>query len=115
MVIDRSSVERYLWGQGCDGWRLVDAANLSVIYERVPAGQGEVPHRHAQARQFFYILSGQAVMEIDGQEYQLMPAQGIEVPPETVHRFKNISETEVEFLVISAPSTRGDRIEVVQP
>ncbi len=109
MMIDRSSAEHYLWGNGCDGWHLVKGADLSVIQERVPAGQSEKRHRHARARQFFFILKGQAVMEMGGQLHPLEAGQGIEVPPGTVHKFRNDSHSDVEFLVVSSPSTRGDR------
>ena len=34
------------------------------------------------------------------------------VPPQVKHQFKNNSKTEVHFLVISVPTTRGDRINV---
>jgi hypothetical protein len=38
--------EHYVWGSVCDGWRLLNEADLSVIQERVPPGQGEVRHFH---------------------------------------------------------------------
>lgn len=109
MVIDRSTAEHYLWGNNCDGWHLVKSEGLSVIQERVPAGESEKQHRHAKARQFFYILKGEAVMEMDGEAYPLDAGKGIEVPPGSVHKFRNDSMEDVEFLVISSPTTRGDR------
>jgi len=109
MVIDRSNAEHYIWGNGCDGWHLVKAADLSVIQERVPAGQSEKRHRHGKARQFFFILKGQAVMELNGQNFALTPSQGIEIPPGEIHKFKNDSDEDVEFLVVSSPPTSGDR------
>ena len=80
-----------------------------MIQERVPAGESEKRHRHVKARQFFYILKGEAVMEMDGEMYPLATRQGIEVPPGAVHKFRNDSMEDVEFLVISSPTTRGDR------
>lgn len=109
MVIDHSNTEHYLWGNGCDGWRLVKAEGLSVIQERVPPGESEKRHRHTKARQFFFILKGEAVMEMEGTAYPLGAGQGIEVPPGAVHKFRNDAIEAVEFLVISSPSTRGDR------
>lgn len=109
MVIDISNAEHYLWGNNCDGWHLVKGEGLSVIQERVPAGGSEKRHRHVKARQFFYILKGKAVMELDGEMYPLVAGQGIEIPPGAVHKFRNASMEDVEFLVISSPTTLDDR------
>ena len=110
-TIDRSSAEHYLWGGVCDGWHLVKRQDLSVIAERIPPGAGETRHFHSIARQFFYVLSGQAVMMIDGDALTLEAGQGIEVAPGTPHRIGNDSPGDVHFLVISHPTTRGDRID----
>lgn len=107
--VDRGSARHYRWGGVCDGWHLLERGDLSVIEERVPAGASEEPHRHARARQFFYILDGDAVMEVDGRRVALASGQGLEIPPGTAHRFRNDSPRDVRFLVISMPTTRGDR------
>ncbi len=108
-TVDRGNAEHYLWGEGCDGWHLLKRQDLSVIAERVPAGVREVRHRHARARQFFYVLSGRAVIELEGREIALGEGQGLEIPPGSAHQFRNDSPGEVHFLVISMPTTRGDR------
>jgi mannose-6-phosphate isomerase-like protein (cupin superfamily) len=38
--------------------------------------------------------------------------QGIEVAPGVPHQFMNESVEDVHFLVVSHPTTRGDRVEV---
>ncbi|MBB6019041.1 mannose-6-phosphate isomerase-like protein (cupin superfamily) [Paenibacillus sp. JGP012] len=40
------------------------------------------------------------------------PHEGIEIPPGAPHQMQNQSEADVEFLVISHPTTRGDRTEL---
>jgi len=110
--IDRSSAEHYIWGDVCDGWHLVKRTDMSVIAERVPPGAKETRHFHSTARQFFFILSGRAVIEINGGRVALGEGQGIEVVPGTSHQFINESPEDVHFLVVSHPSTRGDRAEV---
>jgi len=110
-AIDRLSAEHYVWGGVCEGWRLVERSDMSVIAERVPPGAGEVRHVHAAARQFFFILSGSAVIEMHGERVALAEGEGLEVAPGTPHRFVNESDADVHFLVISHPSTRGDRVD----
>lgn len=110
-----SSAEHYTWGGNCDGWHLLKDPSLSVIHERVPPQAGEVAHFHSRARQFFYILSGTATMEFANESVTLGPGQGLHVPAETIHRFANRSNEDVVFLVISSPSTAGDRTNVPMP
>ena len=47
------NAEHHLWGNACDGWRLLNREEVSVIEERVPAGSAEVMHYHQISRQFF--------------------------------------------------------------
>lgn len=102
--------EHYFWGNNCDGWRLVDEEARSVIHERMPPGTSEVRHLHTRAAQFFFVLSGIMTIEVNGIEHQLKPHEGIEVLPEVPHQVCNKSNTDIEFLVISTPNTRNDRI-----
>jgi mannose-6-phosphate isomerase-like protein (cupin superfamily) len=109
MPVSTKTAEHYIWGDVCDGWHLVKRDDISIIQERVPAGGAEVMHYHNIARQFFYILEGQGTITFDDQIVMLETGEGIEIPPKVKHQFKNPSNEDVHFLVISAPSTRGDR------
>ena len=112
--IDREKAEHYTWGTGCDGWHLVRSETLSVIEEHMPPGTAEVVHFHRHAQQFFYLLSGRALFEIDGTEVALTARQGIHVPPGVPHRIRNRSASGLEFIVVSQPPSHGDRV-VVNP
>jgi mannose-6-phosphate isomerase-like protein (cupin superfamily) len=114
LPIDPSTAEHYTWGTVCDGWHLLEGTDLSVIQERVPPGAGEVRHFHSRARQFFYVLAGSATLELTGHAVTFGPGQGVHVPPNLEHRFCNRSTEDVVFLVISSPSTMGDRTNVGQ-
>lgn len=111
-IVDIDSCEPYRWGAKSEGWRLLDRGDLSVIQERVPSGDRERRHFHTHARQFFFILAGEAVIEIDGVRFALKSGQGIEVAPGTPHQFVNESTDDVSFLVISAPRAHVDRTEI---
>ena len=110
-MISKDTAEHYTWGDGCDGWHLVKQPALSVIHERMPPGTAEARHYHARSRQFFFVLIGTATLEVDGAHEQLSPQQGREVPAGTPHQMFNMSEADVEFLVISQPPSHGDRVE----
>jgi mannose-6-phosphate isomerase-like protein (cupin superfamily) len=110
MVISVENAEHYFWGDVCDGWQLLKREDMSVIQERVPPGGSEVMHYHAKARQFFYILEGEGMITFEDKAVALKKGQGIEIAPQIKHQFKNQSNVNAHFLVISVPSTRGDRI-----
>jgi mannose-6-phosphate isomerase-like protein (cupin superfamily) len=107
--ISKDRAEHYTWGSGCDGWHLVKNSALSVIQERMPAGTAEARHFHRHAQQFFYILAGEAVMEVEGRSIRLTAGEGIWIPTGAAHQMKNASGGEVHFLVISHPPSHGDR------
>ena len=77
----KSVGQQYGWGDGCEGWHLVRAQNLSVIEERMPPGTAEQRHWHARARQFFYVLEGTLTLEVEGETHHLAARSGIELPP----------------------------------
>jgi mannose-6-phosphate isomerase-like protein (cupin superfamily) len=107
--ISKETAEHYTWGSQCDGWHLLKSPELSVIQERMPPGTTEVRHFHHRAQQFFYILAGAAVMEVDGQPVTLAAGQGVWIPVDKPHQMKNESADDVHFLVISQPPSHGDR------
>ncbi|EGT4372853.1 cupin domain-containing protein [Cronobacter malonaticus] len=112
MKISKANAEHYLWGGDCDGWHLVKNQNLSVIHERMPVGRAEQRHYHEQARQCFFVLSGELTMALNGERVTLTAGEAIEIPPQAPHQARNDGQEAVEFLVISQPTTRGDRVDL---
>lgn len=104
-----ATAPHYTWGERCDGWHLVRAPGLSVIQERMPPGTREQRHRHAHARQFFYVLRGELSLEVSETEHRLPAGSGLEIAPGVAHTARNESAADVEFLVISQPPSHGDR------
>jgi len=109
MVVSRATAEHYNWGENCDGWILAPREDLTVIQERMPPGTSEVRHFHSRARQFFYVLAGELTMELESACHSIPAWHGIEIEPLARHQAMNMGEQEVNFLVISSPTTRGDR------
>lgn len=111
MVVSTENTEHYIWGKVCDGWHLLKRDDMSILQERVPAGSAEIMHYHTRARQFFYILEGEGTMEFDDHQTVLHQGEGLEIPPQIRHQFRNLSSADVHFLVISVPAARGDRVD----
>lgn len=104
--------EHYTWGDGCDGWHLVKTENMSVIQEKVPSGKQEVKHFHRRSNQYFFCLSGEATLEVEGIVHTLRPREGLYVPAGKAHQLRNEGPDLLEFLVISSPKSHGDRVDL---
>jgi mannose-6-phosphate isomerase-like protein (cupin superfamily) len=111
-VRNRSNAEHYVWGGGCDGWRLVSSESLAVTQERMPPGSAEVPHYHQIARQVFFVLRGELTIVISTTRYRLRAGDSLVVSPRCPHEVINTRATDTLFLVISSPSTVEDRVEL---
>jgi mannose-6-phosphate isomerase-like protein (cupin superfamily) len=103
-------LKHYKWGSNCDGWNLVDNDALSVKQELMPAGTEEVKHYHQTAQQFFYVLKGTAIFEIENSIIGVKEGEGLHVEAGKKHRISNKGSEDLEFLLCSQPSTRNDRI-----
>ncbi len=110
MKISKINAEHYIWGNICDGWHLVKNCELSIIHEKMPPKTSEVKHFHQKAKQFFFVLSGEAAIEVNKELIILNEHEGIEILSGIPHQMMNNSDHEIEFLVISTPPGQGDRI-----
>jgi mannose-6-phosphate isomerase-like protein (cupin superfamily) len=112
MVTSIRNAEQYEWGAHCEGWHLLKNDSLSVIQEKMPPGASEQLHYHTKARQVFYILTGTAYFEIDGENAEVHAGQSVHIPNGVRHRIFNKTEATITFLVISAPKAQGDRVNI---
>ena len=108
--ISRKTAEHYTWGGDCDGWHLLKMPGMSVIQERMPPGRSENSHYHQRSHQFFYVLAGEAMLEVSGIVVRMKPGEGCSVEPQTSHVLKNEGSIDLDFLVISVPPSHGDRV-----
>lgn len=112
LVVNRNNAKHYKWGNNSDGWHLLNSQNLSVIEEKIPPHEKEQRHYHNHSQQFFYILSGVADIEIEGQFFTIKAGSGIHVPASTAHQLMNNGAESLKFLVISQPHSHGDRVDL---
>lgn len=110
MFINKENSEHYIWGENCDSWVLQDGENLSIKQEKMPSNTSETLHFHKNAQQFFYVLKGKATFYIDEEKIEVPEKNGISIQPLQKHFISNETSEDLEFLVISNPSTNNDRI-----
>jgi mannose-6-phosphate isomerase-like protein (cupin superfamily) len=112
MITSTDNAEHYTWGTNCDGWHLLRTDSLSVIEECMPPGTSERLHYHVRAQQVFYILSGAATFEVEGELKTVTANQSIHIKPNAKHRILNNSGIDLHFLVVSEPKAHGDRVNI---
>jgi mannose-6-phosphate isomerase-like protein (cupin superfamily) len=114
LVVSRlNPLSHYTWRNNCEAWNLVDNKDLSIKLEKMPAQTEEVLHYHSASRQFFYVLKGRAIFEIDEVILIVHQGEGIQIEAGRKHRIMNKDEEALEFLVCSQPSTISDRQNLV--
>lgn len=105
--------QHYQWGEGCDGWVLVDTEDLSVKQERMPPRTVEALHYHEKAQQFFFILKGIASFEVEQNMFVVHAGEGFHILPGKKHRILNNTTEVLEFILSSQPSTNSDRFNCI--
>jgi mannose-6-phosphate isomerase-like protein (cupin superfamily) len=101
---------QYNWGEECKAWFLLKNPKLTVIQEEMPPGSSELLHFHHKAQQLFYILRGEATMEIGDKSIELKPAQSLHIAPGNPHCIRNTGSSALQFIVISEPESHGDKV-----
>ena len=110
MPVNKNNAEKYFWGDNCESFVLADTEGLSVKQEIMPPGTREQLHFHQKAQQFFFILKGTAVFYCNNRQEVVNEQSGLLILSGTQHYIANESGGQLEFLVISQPSTNNDRI-----
>lgn len=79
---------------------------LCTVWEgRVPPGTvGAGPHFHRGRDEFFYVLEGELVLRIDGEEHTARAGSFAFVPRGTIHGFRNASRDSATLLVMHHPA-----------
>jgi mannose-6-phosphate isomerase-like protein (cupin superfamily) len=111
-IKDKQTAEHYLWGDNCDSWVLADTVGLSVKQESMPSSTREKLHFHNNAQQFFYILKGSATFYLNDIKTIVNEQKSMLIEPKTKHYIANETDEQLEFLVISQPTTNNDRITI---
>lgn len=78
----------------------------------MPSGTSESLHFHNKSQQFFYILNGSAIFEIDGKIIEVNVNEGIHIKPKQEHKIINNGSLDLTFIVVSEPKSHGDRTSI---
>lgn len=81
----------------------VGAQHLEVLVGTIEQNQGALPHAHPGIEQVCYLLSGSAIVEVEGERGELFPGDCCYFPPDKMHVFTVTSKEPARVLVIYSP------------
>ena len=88
------------------------ALRYSLAHAVVRPGEVSLAHRLTSS-EVYYILEGEGIMHIDGEQAEVGPGQMVYIPPHAVQSIRNTGEADLKFLCIVDPAWRAEDEEVV--
>jgi mannose-6-phosphate isomerase-like protein (cupin superfamily) len=90
-------------------------SNLAVTFERFGGGWRPTRgHRHGVQEEVYFLVSGRAQANLDGEVVDLEPWTAVRVAPETPRAFRAAGDQDALFVVIAAPQAGFDDVEFIQ-
>ena|SRR5262245_18646851 len=72
-------------------------------------GQAQKPHSHTGADKIYYVLEGEATIQIGDEEQTLGPGKIVLAPADVIHGARNSSNQPLSLLVFMAPNPNASR------
>jgi mannose-6-phosphate isomerase-like protein (cupin superfamily) len=123
-IVHEDQCELETWDDPARGkvqWRTLLSADrtpttsMTVGVAEIEPGRPESfhPHRHAQP-EVYYILSGEGIAMIDGQEHPVRPGTALFIPGDAEHGVRNTGPEPLRLLY-AFPVDSFDQVEYVFP
>lgn len=92
----------------------VNATQLIMGKAKLPAGKSVAPHVHDYSEECFFVLSGNGIVDLNGeQQIEFGPGDAVLIPKGVKHSVQNIGAETMEIIFASAPlapkSVQGHR------
>ena len=88
--------------------------NFAVTYERFGGGWRPARgHRHGVQEAVYFLVSGRAQGNFDGEVVDLEPWTAVRVPPRTARAFRVAGDEDAVFITIGAPQVGMDDVEFI--
>lgn len=106
IVQNLSSQKPFTTKDGSQIRSILDRANAPVSNQSlaeacIPAGRATDRHYHKLSEEFYFLLEGEGLMEINGEERKVGPSDGILIPPGAWHQIT--AHSPLRFLCCCAP------------
>ncbi len=77
--------------------------NMSLAEAVIPPGEATFRHYHLQSEEIYYILTGEGMIELEGQQQHVRPGDAVFIPPRTEHGAKCLGDTPLRLLCVCSP------------
>jgi mannose-6-phosphate isomerase-like protein (cupin superfamily) len=77
--------------------------HIAFCVDRIAPGESGMHHRHADAEEIHFLVSGTCQMMIDDEVIEVKELEAVRVPPEVRRSFYNHSDQDAVWLVMGAP------------
>lgn len=106
IVQNLSSQKPFITRDGSRIRSILDRANApvenqSLAEASIPAGGATDRHYHKLSEEFYFLLEGRGIMEINGETRPVVPGDAILIPPGAWHQIT--AQTPLRFLCCCAP------------
>jgi len=82
-----------------------EVRNQSLAEATLPPGAATEPHYHPLTEEIYYILEGAGRMRVGDEARDVVPGDGIAIPPGAPHQITNLSvDSDLVFLCCCAPA-----------
>jgi mannose-6-phosphate isomerase-like protein (cupin superfamily) len=89
--------------------------NFAVTFERFAGNWRPTRgHRHGVQEEVFFLVSGRAQANLDGEIVELEPWTAVRVAPQTARAFRAAGDEDALFVAIAAPQAGFDDVEFIQ-
>ncbi len=82
-------------------------------WARLPGGSAFQPHYHEDMQEVFVLLTGRVEMTCGESVLEMGPGDTVLVEPGEVHRMRNLTETDADYLVFGISAGKNGRTIVV--
>jgi len=79
------------------GKTIGDDVNHSLARIVIPNGKSSNLHYHKVTEETYFILKGEAEMQVNGKEFMLIPGQACYLAPGDIHQIHNNGEADLVF------------------
>jgi mannose-6-phosphate isomerase-like protein (cupin superfamily) len=81
-----------------------DTNGRYAIWEAVvPPGGGPPPHVHTREEEGFYVIEGEVLIHVEGQQVRATAGSFVNMPVGSTHWFRNESDRPARMLILAAP------------
>ena len=92
---------------------LIDGRVQMINWASLPAGSSFRAHYHEDMEEVFIILTGKVEMTVNGASHELLPGDAILIAPREVHTMQNLTDQDLEYIVLGISTGQGGQTVVV--